>query len=167
MLALIALGTNLGDRRGNLAGGLAALAELGRVIASPQVMETTDESGSGPDYLNTVALLEARLDDPASLLEALLRIELRWGRDRSAGRNAPRTLDLDFIAADRHRGRWRWPSPPVLHALGPELDLELPHPRAALRPFVLEPLNALRRAHPEADAPWLDAATWREARPPA
>ncbi len=166
MLALIALGSNLGDRRGNLAGGLAALAELGRVAASPLVMETPDESGSGPDYLNTVALLETHLDDPAELLEALLRIELRWGRDRAAGRNAPRALDLDYIAADHHRGRWRWPSPPGLQALGPELDLVLPHPRAALRPFVLEPLDALRRANPKAGAPWLDAATWPGAAAP-
>ena len=94
MKAAVALGSNLGDRAAHLADGLAALARLGAVTASPLVLETADESGTGPDYLNTVALLETRLEDPRRLLEALLRIELRLGRDRGAGRNAPRTLDL-------------------------------------------------------------------------
>lgn len=152
--ALVALGSNLGDRRANLAGGVAALASLGAVTASPLVLETADESGTGPDYLNTVALLEARAGSPAALLEDLLRLELAQGRDRSAGRNAPRTLDLDLVAVEGHAGAWRWPSPPDLRPLGPELDLELPHPRAHRRPFVLEPLAALARLLPEGALPW-------------
>lgn len=150
MKAAVALGSNLGDRAAHLADGLAALARLGAVTASPLVLETADESGTGPDYLNTVALLETRLEDPRRLLEALLRIELRLGRDRGAGRNAPRTLDLDLIAADAGPGVWRWPAPADLRALGEELTLELPHPRAQGRPFVLEPLRALRGGTP----PW-------------
>ena len=81
--------------------------------------------------------------DPAPLLEALLRAELRQGRDRAAGRNAPRTLDLDLIQAEGAQGRWAWPTPADLAALGPELVLELPHPRARTRPFVVEPARAL------------------------
>ena len=143
MKAVVALGSNLGDRRAHLDAGLAALRTLGAVMASPLVMETPDESGRGPAYLNTVALLVTEEADPRRLLEALLRLELANGRDRTAGRNAPRTLDLDLITTDGPPGRWTWPAPEDLAALGPELTLELPHPRAFSRPFVLEPWRAL------------------------
>lgn len=143
MKAVIALGSNLGDRRAHLDAGLAALRTLGAVVPSPLVMETPDESGRGPAYLNTVAILVTEEADPCRLLEALLRLELAAGRDRSAGRNAPRTLDLDLITADGAPGSWTWDSPEDLRALGPTLSLELPHPRAFSRPFVLEPWRAL------------------------
>lgn len=144
MLAIIALGSNLGDRRAHLEGGLASLAALGQVFPSPLVMETPDESGRGPAYLNTVARLLTKEADPRRLLEALLRLERAAGRDRSQGRNAPRTLDLDLITTDGETGRWTWDTPEDLHAaLGPILELELPHPRAFSRPFVLEPWRAL------------------------
>ena len=107
------------------------------------MMETPDESLLGPDYLNTVALLATEIEDPRRLLEALLRIELRCGRDRGQGRNAPRTLDLDLIAVSGQTGTWTWETPEDLRKLGLELRLELPHPRAFTRPFVLEPWRAL------------------------
>jgi 2-amino-4-hydroxy-6-hydroxymethyldihydropteridine diphosphokinase len=143
MRALVALGSNLGDRRANLEAGLAALGGLGSVTVSPVWPETPDESGLGPDYLNTVALLETSGEDPRTLLEALLRAELRLGRDRGLGRNAPRTLDLDLVAVEGREGTWEWPSPPDLAALGAALTLRLPHPRARRRPFVMEPVRAL------------------------
>ena len=139
----VALGSNLGDRRAHLAAGLAALGTLGTVVPSPLVMETPDESGQGPAYLNTVVILATGEADPRRLLESLLRLELATGRDRSAGRNAPRTLDLDLITTDSPSGRWTWATPEDLRILGPELNLELPHPRAFSRPFVLEPWRAL------------------------
>lgn len=144
LVAIIALGSNLGDRRAHLAAGLAALQALGKVRPSPLVMETRDESGLGPDYLNTVARLMAPdLTDPCRLLEELLRIELRLGRDRTAGRNAPRTLDLDLIEVQGHAGQWTWLPPPDLEIVGPMLTLDLPHPRAKGRAFVQEPWAAL------------------------
>ncbi len=143
MQAVVALGSNLGDRRAHLASGLAALRTLGTVVPSPLVMETPDESGTGPAYLNTVALLVTRECDPCRLLESLLRLELVAGRDRGTGKNAPRTLDLDLITTDGTPGTWTWATPEDLQSLGPELTLELPHPRAFHRPFVLEPWRAL------------------------
>jgi 2-amino-4-hydroxy-6-hydroxymethyldihydropteridine diphosphokinase len=143
MKAVIALGSNLGDRRAHLDAGLAALRTLGTVVPSPLVMETPDESGRGPTYLNTVAILVTEEADPCRLLEALLRLELLEGRDRNTGRNAPRTLDLDLITTNGPPGTWTWKTPEDLRALGSELSLELPHPRAFSRPFVLEPWRAL------------------------
>jgi 2-amino-4-hydroxy-6-hydroxymethyldihydropteridine diphosphokinase len=143
MRALIALGSNLGDRAANLQAGLAGLRKLGPLSPSPQVMETPDESGLGPSYLNTVALVDTAEEDPRRLLEALFRIELAQGRDRGAGRNAPRTLDLDLIAIDGLCGSWRWPRPGDLSVPWDVLELKLPHPRARARDFVMEPIRAL------------------------
>jgi 2-amino-4-hydroxy-6-hydroxymethyldihydropteridine diphosphokinase len=143
MKAVIALGSNLGDRRAHLDAGIAALGTLGTVVPSPLVMETPDESGRGPAYLNTVAILLTEEADPRCLLESLLRLELVAGRDRNAGKNAPRTLDLDLITTDGPPGSWAWATPEDLRALGPQLSLELPHPRAFSRSFVLEPWRAL------------------------
>jgi 2-amino-4-hydroxy-6-hydroxymethyldihydropteridine diphosphokinase len=144
--AVIALGSNLGDRHAHLEAGLAALADLGRVTRSPLIMETPDESGRGPDYLNTVVRLEWEGNDPRNLLEELLRIELRLGRDRNGGRNAPRTLDLDLIQVAGVEGRWSWTCPEELRVLGDHLTLELPHPRAGDRDFVQLPWRALDEA---------------------
>jgi 2-amino-4-hydroxy-6-hydroxymethyldihydropteridine diphosphokinase len=146
--SIVALGSNLGDRAGNLRAGLAALAALGPLFPSPMLMETPDESGIGPDYLNTVALLDSSHTNPVALLEELLRIEARLGRDRRAGRNAPRSLDLDLIAVEGQQGTWPGSTEPGPH-------LQLPHPRAKGRAFVLEPLRALLLAKPEFAAPWL------------
>ena len=74
-----------------------------------------------------------------SLLESLPHTR----RDRKAGKNAPRTLDLDLITTDGAPGNWTWETPEDLRVLGAELSLELPHPRAFSRPFVLEPWRAL------------------------
>ena len=143
MIAIVALGSNLGDRQAFLEAGLAGLRALGEVTPAPLVLETQDESGLGPAYLNTVARVDCQACDPHQLLEALFRIELAQGRDRRAGRNAPRTLDLDLIAVEGWRGTWRWPRPEGLAVPWEELVLELPHPRALQRAFVMAPLQAL------------------------
>lgn len=144
MNAIIALGSNLGDRLAHLDAAVAGLRELGTVTPSPLLIETPDESGRGPAYLNTVVRLVAPGRDFRRLLEELLRLELRLGRDRADGRNAPRTVDLDLIAVDGRSGSWTWATPEDLAPhLGPELELLLPHPRATARDFVMEPWKAL------------------------
>ncbi len=84
-----------------------------------------------PPFVNGVVLLEreetdGRAPDPARLLAALHALEDAAGRARPFP-NAPRTLDLDLIALSDLR---RAAPPPVL-----------PHPRAHLRRFVLQPLT--------------------------
>ncbi len=79
-----------------------------------------------PRYVNGVARLEGTAPDPAALLAALQRLEEGAGRQRPYP-NAPRTLDLDIVAVDA--------------VLRTAPDPVLPHPRAHLRRFVLEPLR--------------------------
>ncbi len=125
MRAAVALGSNVGDRLGHLRRAVDALAELGRVEAVSSLYETEPVGGpeQGP-YLNAVVVLDTALD-PAELLAGLHRIEAAAGRTREV-RWGPRTLDLDLVVyGDRV----------VDHE-----DLQVPHPRAAERRFVLEPL---------------------------
>lgn len=120
----IGLGSNLGDRLGHMRAGAMALEELGPTAFSA-IYETEPVGGpeQGP-YLNAVALLEADLE-PAELLRHLHRIEAAANRVRQE-RWGARTLDLDIISSD-----------------GPAIDtadLNVPHPRAGERVFVLQPL---------------------------
>ena len=128
-VAFIGLGSNLGDREGNLRAAVARLAELGRVRVSS--FRETDPVGvtDQPKFLNAAA--ELSTDLPArDLLDALLAIERDFGRDRAREeRWGPRTLDLDLLLyADE---------------LIDEPGLTVPHPRLAERRFVLEPLHEL------------------------
>lgn len=79
-----------------------------------------------PPFVNGMALLDGAAGDPVRLLAALHAIEDRAGRQRPFP-NAPRSLDLDLIDLD---GLCRDDADPIL-----------PHPRAHLRRFVLEPLR--------------------------
>ncbi len=124
--ALVALGSNLGDRAGYLLSGLAALSRAGvRVLRLSRVYETepVGPPGQGP-YLNQVAAVETELE-PTGLLALLLAVERAHGRVRTE-RYGPRTLDLDLLD---YEGR-------ILDLPG----LTLPHPRLHERAFVLVPL---------------------------
>ena len=121
----IALGSNLGDRLDHLRAGLAGLEDLGPVVAVSRVHET--EPVGGPEqgrFLNAVAVIETSVA-PLDVLARLLEVERSRGRERTV-HWGPRTLDLDLIAYEDERL-----SLPTL---------EIPHPRAHERGFVLAPL---------------------------
>jgi 2-amino-4-hydroxy-6-hydroxymethyldihydropteridine diphosphokinase len=128
-VAYIGLGSNLGDREGNLHAAIARLAELGEVRVSS--FRETDPVGvtEQPKFLNAAAELSSEV--PArDLLKALLTIERDLGRDRSREeRWGPRTLDLDLLLYGDE----------VIDEPG----LTVPHPRLQERRFVLEPLQEL------------------------
>jgi dihydroneopterin aldolase / 2-amino-4-hydroxy-6-hydroxymethyldihydropteridine diphosphokinase len=120
--AILALGSNLGDRESFLR---LAVAELAPVRQS-QVWETDPVGGperQGP-YLNMVVAVRTDLD-PFALLRRCQRIERLAGRVRDV-RWGPRTLDIDILFYDDM-------------TLTSDA-LELPHPRLADRRFVLAPL---------------------------
>ena len=124
----VAMGSNLGDRDAHLAAGVAALrATEGVEVIAVSPLYETDPVGPSPQgsYLNGAIELATTLS-PDALLERLLEIEASRGRTRGPDRNAPRTLDLDLLFYGDRK------------LVGP--DLEVPHPRLADRPFVLEPL---------------------------
>jgi 2-amino-4-hydroxy-6-hydroxymethyldihydropteridine diphosphokinase len=121
---VIALGSNLGDRRYNLLRAVHALGEVLRVVRVSSIIETEPVDAPPPRYLNMVVSGYTSLS-PEALMEALLAIEARLGRVRR-GKNAPRVIDLDLILHGAHRRRTK--------------ALTLPHPRYRERQFVMEPL---------------------------
>jgi 2-amino-4-hydroxy-6-hydroxymethyldihydropteridine diphosphokinase len=127
---VVALGANLKAGFASLSDGLdAALA--GFAVEGLEIIERSSywRSSAWPDptapaYLNAVALVETSLG-PKQVLEALQRVEGRFGRERGE-RNAPRTLDLDLVAYGR--------------LVVDQPGLQIPHPRAHQRLFVMGPL---------------------------
>lgn len=130
-LAYVALGSNLGDRLGNLREAVERIDQtLGlRVLRASSVWETAAVGPPQPDYLNAVIEVDS-CRTPLAHLQALLGIEAKMGRVRDpAVRWGPRPIDLDLL--------WQG----GLERTDP--ILQLPHPRIAERAFVLAPLAEL------------------------
>lgn len=127
IVACIALGSNLGDRRGHIE---RAIGEIGSIEGVElrgvsSIIETDPVGPPGqPRYLNAAASVVTTLT-PRALLGALLAIERSHGRERRE-RWGPRTLDLDIILYG--------------DAVIDEPDLKIPHPGMKERGFVLVPL---------------------------
>lgn len=146
---MIALGANIaGTTQGNarmLRAALAALApQVAGVQASGMWHSPAWPPGSGPDFVNACALVDADLP-PDAMLELLHGIEARLGRVR-ARRWGPRSVDLDLLGKgdlvlpDPARvARWMRLSPRAQARVAPD-RLILPHPRLQDRAFVLLPL---------------------------
>ncbi|HXL80245.1 MAG TPA: 2-amino-4-hydroxy-6-hydroxymethyldihydropteridine diphosphokinase [Pyrinomonadaceae bacterium] len=131
MNAYISLGSNLGDRAGNLLLGIRGMLDANlEVIRLSQMYETEPvETFKQPAFLNMVAELRGNtLPRPEELLARLLRIEYSLGRTREAAM-APRTIDLDLLFYANETSDTQF--------------LTLPHPRLHRRRFVLVPLNEL------------------------
>ncbi len=124
-IALISAGSNLGDSRALLRRGIEELQHCaGEVLAISSLYRTKPVGGvEQPDFLNLAFTLRTELTALA-LLEKMQAVEQSCGRRRLL-RWGPRTLDLDLIAFDKLQSA--------------DNKLTLPHPRAALRAFVLVP----------------------------
>ena len=124
MKAVIALGANIGNPKEQMDLAVALLRESLNVEAISSYFTTTPVGGpEQPDYLNAICIADSEL--PAAELLALLHgIEKALGRERTV-HWGPRTIDLDLIQYGS--------------ILSYADELQLPHPRAHERRFVLEP----------------------------
>lgn len=121
----LALGSNLGDRRGNLAAALQQLRELMDISVVSSVYETEPVGYlEQPRFLNITCGGKTALT-AQDLLIQVKAIERSIGR-RPTFRNGPRPIDIDILFYDN------------LHIT--ENELTIPHPRMAERAFVLAPL---------------------------
>ncbi|SCL20998.1 2-amino-4-hydroxy-6-hydroxymethyldihydropteridinediphosphokinase [Micromonospora nigra] len=129
-LAVLSLGSNLGDRLAHLRAAVASLGESVLVVSG--VYETPPWGDADqPAYLNAALLAQDTTADPHDWLERARAAERFAGRTRDPARRfGPRTLDVDVIAV------WTDDGEPVLRD---DPELTLPHPRAHLRAFVLRP----------------------------
>lgn len=125
----LSLGSNLGDRAGNLAKAVGLLGGEGiRVLReSPRYETAPREVEDQPWFLNSVAEVETDLA-PAGLLARVLAIERRMGRERSIPKG-PRPIDIDILI---YRGE-----------IVDTPELRIPHAAMHERRFVLEPLADL------------------------
>lgn len=130
--AVLSLGANLGERMVGLQGAVDSLQDTPDVwltgISPVYETEPIDSPAGVMHYLNAVVLLDTTLS-AHTLMERALAIEEAFGRQRNGIPNASRTLDVDLIVVGDRRSD--------------EPHLQLPHPRAAQRAFVLAPWHDL------------------------
>jgi 2-amino-4-hydroxy-6-hydroxymethyldihydropteridine diphosphokinase len=125
-LVYLSLGSNIGDRAENLNAAIAALAG-----ASVRVRRVSSFYETEPvDYLEQAWFLNCVLEgetefQPGELLRALRGIESRMGSKKLIAKG-PRLIDIDILLYGKH----------VIDTA----ELQVPHPRMALRRFVLVPL---------------------------
>lgn len=132
------MGSNIGNREGNLRAAIERLRELGNVTAISSLYETEPvEFTEQPWFLNCVVALETERT-PRELLEGMLEMERAMGRERVQPKG-PRVIDLDIVLFGEQ--------------IVEEPQLEIPHPAMHLRRFVLEPLAEIA---PEAKHPRLN-----------
>ena len=124
MKAVIALGSNLENRKLNLDIAITKLEELLVDLIVSKYMESKAVGGPvQPDYLNAIAIGESNLQ-PEELLNQLLEIENQMGRVREV-KWGPRIIDLDLIVYGEYTSNTQ--------------KLKLPHPLASSREFVIKP----------------------------
>jgi 2-amino-4-hydroxy-6-hydroxymethyldihydropteridine diphosphokinase len=128
MKAVIALGANIGNPKEQMDLAVAMLREATDFKSVSEYFSTKPVSDiEQPDYLNAVCIVESDL--PALDLLALLHgIEKTLGRERNE-KWGPRTIDLDLIQYGT--------------LLSSADELQLPHPRAHERRFVIEPWHSI------------------------
>ncbi len=136
--AVIALGTNLGNRIENINAAVRAIAKLSgvKILRASSIYET-EPVGCGEDdekFYNAALLVETTVS-PALLLGECLGIEAAMGRVREK-KNGPRIIDLDLILYEGFKSE--------------SFEMTVPHPRALERAFVLTPLMEL---YPSGRAP--------------
>ncbi len=127
--AYLLIGGNEGDRFLHMQQARTNIELIcGQLLLVSSIYETapwgkTDQ----PDFLNQVLLINT-VFSPEELLKGILSIEEKGGRKRTV-KNAPRTIDIDILFYNDL----------ILEKPG----LTIPHPRIAIRRFVLEPLNEI------------------------
>ncbi len=124
----VALGSNVGDRRGYVREAISRIENLGvsaLLASSIYYTDPQDMEDDAEEFANAAISFETTLS-ARELLAALQQIERDLGRPADHGHNTSRTIDLDIIL------------------YGDEVidtaDLQVPHPRAFERTFVLMPL---------------------------
>lgn len=128
-IAYLGLGSNVGPRRKNLSAARRRLRQSGvHIVRQSRVIETEPWGVSDqPPFLNQVLEVDWA-GTPRRLLGAAKAVERAGGR-KPTRRWGPRVIDVDILLFGNLRVVAR--------------DLQIPHPRMAERPFVVEPLREL------------------------
>jgi len=127
---VVALGSNLGESRRIIREAMSALQQHSEIPlrrSSLWASEPVNCPSGSAWFVNAICVMQPHAGvTPEDLLGLLQQLERQFGRTPKRAHNEPRVLDLDLIAFGRERRN----TP----------ELVLPHPRAHLRRFVLQPL---------------------------
>ena len=129
MQAITILGSNSGDKQTLLAEAVRRLGTAGEAVLQSSLYETAPWGLEADNAFYNIAVTYTTALSPTDVLHHCLETEKQLGRTRPAGGYASRTMDIDIILYDQQ----------VIST--PELTI--PHPRMALRNFVLIPLNEI------------------------
>ncbi|WP_337586384.1 2-amino-4-hydroxy-6-hydroxymethyldihydropteridine diphosphokinase [Prevotella pectinovora] len=132
MIAYLSLGTNLGDKRKNIAVAIKNIGELVGDVVRQSALYETEPWGFRSDnrFVNAAVCVDTQLS-PRRLLEVTQRIEREMGRTLKSdgGEYHDRIIDIDILLyGDLHID---------------EPDLKIPHPLMHERDFVMTPLNEI------------------------
>jgi 2-amino-4-hydroxy-6-hydroxymethyldihydropteridine diphosphokinase len=131
VIGYLGLGSNVGDRRGQLQAAVGCLARHGVTVLAASSIYDTEPVGEVPDQpevLNACLRIETDLA-PEDLLDACKAVERDLGREPGGPRHGPRPIDVDVLLLGD-----------LTHA---SERLRLPHPEVTSRRFVLVPLLEL------------------------
>ncbi len=126
---VIATGSNLGDRLGNLYEAARLISLQFKLVAMSRVYSSKAvDFLDQPEFLNQVLQFQDPGVPAEEILDALLGIELQMGRRRDIPKG-PRTIDIDLLFLGDEKIETN--------------SLQLPHPRLFVRSFVVRPLMEL------------------------
>lgn len=132
MIAYLSLGTNLGDKRKNIAEAIKNIGELVGDVVRQSALYETEPWGFRSDnrFVNAAVCVDTQLS-PRRLLEVTQRIEREMGRTLKSdgGEYHDRIIDIDILLYG--------------DLLIDEPDLKIPHPLMHERDFVMTPLNEI------------------------
>lgn len=141
---VVALGSNV-HKEENLPAAVRLLGQLCRLVAVSAVYETAPAGQPDqPTFFNAAALVETDLDAARFKAEVLRQVEQQLQRERTADKNAPRTIDADLILFNQEvfdLGARHVPDPDLLHYL------HVAVPVADLAPDLLHPETGESLAH--------------------
>ncbi len=121
----LSLGSNLGNRKANLSAALSMLSSVSDIKKLSPIYQTAPLGfEKQPNFLNMACLVSTRCS-PKGFLREIKKIEKTVGRKKTF-KNGPRVIDIDIIF---------WGNSVI-----DDRNLQVPHPRAAQRGFVLRPL---------------------------
>lgn len=124
----LGVGSNLGNRKANLLSAISLLSGISTVRKLSPIYQTSPVGfEKQPDFLNMACLVSISYE-PEEFLKEIKAIEKKLGREKSF-KNGPRLIDIDILFWGKEVIKTK--------------NLQVPHPRAAEREFVLRPLSRI------------------------
>jgi 2-amino-4-hydroxy-6-hydroxymethyldihydropteridine diphosphokinase len=127
-LAYLSLGSNIGDRAGNLHTSIDRLRDFGELVAISSFYETEPVEFTAQAWFLNCAVTFSTVKTPQEILAGILDIERQLGRQRGQEKG-PRVIDIDIVLFD--------------DLIVEDPGLKIPHPAMHERRFVLEPLTEI------------------------